>query len=276
MPIRFSKMQALGNDFVVLDGVRQALNLDAVLCRRLADRRLGIGCDQILVVDPSPAAGIDFGFRIFNADGSEVGQCGNGARAVARFIAREGLADAPALRLATATTSFRTERHADGRVSVELPPPRLAPADIPLARETAGEDYPFRLGDTEIRVAAVGLGNPHAVLLVDDLATAPVDRIGQALGRHPDFPEGVNVGFAHIRDRGHIELRVHERGVGETPACGSGACAAMVAARRWGRVDAQATVALPGGMLDIAWSGPDAPIRMTGPAEFVFEGEIEP
>ncbi len=273
MQLKFAKMQALGNDFVVLDGVTQALVLSPEQCRRIADRRLGIGCDQILVVDPAPTSAADFGYRIFNADGSEVGQCGNGARCLARFVERRGLSSARSLIVATQTTRMRLELRSGGWVSAELAAPVFAPAGIPLRRAEEASTYLIASDFGEISGGAVNVGNPHFVIRVEDVETAAVERWGAQLMRHADFPQGVNVGFVQKLDEAHLRLRVYERGVGETPACGSGACAAAVLMRRWGEIDSSVNVDLPGGRLRVNWVE-NQPIFLEGPADWVFEGEM--
>lgn len=278
MNLNFTKMHGLGNDFVVIDATRTPFRPDAALLARLTDRRFGVGCDQVLVVDPAPAgaAGIDFGYRIYNADGSEVGQCGNGARCLARFVALKGLSTAQRLRVRTTTSTLELELLADGLVRVNMGAPRFAPEDVPLAGHALAETYQDQLADgRRIRFGAASMGNPHAVILVDDVDTADVAGIGAALQQHPAFPARVNVGFLQIIDAAHARLRVHERGSGETLACGSGACAAMVIGRRWQKLDARCEIAVRGGVLRLEWAGGTAPVYMTGPAETVFEGSIE-
>ncbi len=271
--LRFSKMHGIGNDFVVFDAVSQRLDLSADQLRCIADRRYGVGCDQILLVEPAPNPRVDFGYRIFNADGSEVGQCGNGARCFARFVRAQGLSDKDVLRVATATSELELTLLPDGLVAVNFPEPEFAPARIPLLRELAA-DYEFACEGQRIRLAALSLGNPHAVIEVAEVDTAPVVAWGASLSTHPDFPAGANIGFMQIVDSGHIRLRVFERGSGETLACGSGACAAMAAGRQAGRLLDKVKVSLPGGELHISWPGPGSAICMSGPAEWVFDGEL--
>lgn len=275
MLLKFAKMQALGNDFVVLDGVRQELALRAEDYARLADRRLGVGCDQILVVAPpeDPAAA-DFAYRIYNADGSEVGQCGNGARCLARFVERLGLSQARQLRVATRTTTMDLRLLDDGWVRAELQAPQFAPAQIPLQREDLADDYQLDTEFGPVRGGAVNVGNPHFVIQVDAVDAAPVEKWGAALTRHADFPQGVNVGFVQRVAADHLRLRVYERGVGETPACGSGACAAAVLMRRWRQTDSQVMIDLPGGRLRVNWEEGEQ-LVLEGPADWVFAGEIE-
>ena len=274
MPLTFVKMQALGNDFVVLDATRTALELSPAQCRLLADRRRGVGCDQILVVDPAPDAEADFGYRIFNADGSEVGQCGNGARCLARFVARTGLTDKRRIRVATRTTRMNLELLDDGWVRAELAPPEFTPAAIPLRRAEIAARYSLEQDGQFIEGGAVSVGNPHFVIPVENVEQAPVESLGGKLSVHPDFPEGVNVGFVQRLADDHLRLRVRERGVGETPACGSGACAAAVVMRQWQQTGSRVIIDLPGGSLRVQWE-PDQPILMDGPADWVFEGEID-
>ncbi|MCK5875234.1 MAG: diaminopimelate epimerase [Alcanivoracaceae bacterium] len=279
MTLQFSKMHGLGNDFMVIDGVRQNLPasdlpLPAERIRALADRHFGIGFDQLLVVQPASAPGVDFRYRIFNADGSEVNQCGNGARCFARFVRDQGLTDKDSIRVETASGQMTLNLTDDGQVTVDMGAPRWAPKDIPLKASEEAETYFIVAGKQAFEVGAVGLGNPHCVLLVENVDTAPVDTVGPLLESHPDFPERVNVGFMQIVDRGHIRLRVFERGSGETLACGSGACAAVVVGQRRGFLDDTVQVDLPGGALSIRYTG-DGGILMTGPAAHVYDGRIE-
>ncbi|MDE2150530.1 MAG: diaminopimelate epimerase [Gammaproteobacteria bacterium] len=270
----FTKMHGLGNDFVVIDATRETFVPDTDWLRRMADRRRGIGFDQLLVLDPPPSAEVDFGYRIYNADGSEVGQCGNGARCLARFALARGLSSQRRLRLATATTRLEVEVRDDDSVSVILPAPEFEPAAIPLATAVASGRYKVQLpGFGEIEFGAVGLGNPHAVIAVADVGRAPVGELGQKLQLCNElFPEGVNVGFAQFGARDRLRLRVYERGAGETEACGSGACAAFAVGRRWGLLDDCAEVELRGGTLRVCWAGDDQPLTMFGPAETVYQG----
>ena len=276
MALRFSKMHGLGNDFVVIDGVRQQVALDAATVRRLADRHTGIGCDQLLLVEPPPDASVDFRYRIFNADGGEVEQCGNGARCFARFVHDQGLCDKAALRVATQAGVLALRHEADGQVTVDMGVPEFEPTRIPFTTAARATIYRLDTELGEVSFGAVALGNPHAVLRVDDPDQAPVATLGPLLESHPDFPRRVNVGFLCVVDRGHVRLRVFERGVGETRACGSGACAAVVVGRQQGLLDARVAVDLAGGRLVISWLGEGEPVLMTGPATHVFEGEIEP
>jgi diaminopimelate epimerase len=286
MRIRFTKMQGAGNDFVVLDETRQRLHLTPAQYRRLADRHFGIGADQILSVRPSPAAGIDFEYVIHNADGGQVEQCGNGARCFARYVADKGLARAERIRVQTMSGVIEPRLNADGRVTVDMGAPEFEPAFVPFDpsgltphREGAWERWHLALGiDAEseiVPLAVLSMGNPHAVQEVPDVDQAPVATQGPRIEHHPRFPNRVNAGFMQVVERDRIKLRVWERGAGETLACGTGACAAVVAGIRLGRLDARVDVETRGGLLTIEWAGGDAPVMMTGPAVTVFEGEIE-
>ncbi|MEJ8835126.1 diaminopimelate epimerase [Ramlibacter sp. AN1133] len=286
MRIRFTKMQGAGNDFVVLDETRQRLNLTPAQYRQLADRHFGVGADQVLIVRPSPAPGVDFEYVIHNADGGQVEQCGNGARCFARYVADKGLAHGDRIRVQTLSGVIEPRLNADGRVTVEMGAPIFDAQAVPF--DAAGLS-PHREGhwqlwhlalevDAEsaiVPVAVLSMGNPHAVQEVADVEQAPVRTQGPAIELHPRFPKRVNAGFMQVVDRGRIKLRVWERGAGETLACGTGACAAVVAGIRLGRLDARVDVETRGGLLTIEWAGGDAPVYMTGPAVTVFEGEIE-
>lgn len=270
MNLPFVKMQALGNDFVVLDGHQPLPPLEPELLRSLADRRLGIGCDQILVVDPPPSADVDFGYRIFNADGSAVGQCGNGARCLARYVVQRGLSQSSRIRMQTASTTMQAQLGEDDLVSVQMAVPDFRPASLPLRRHAA-PTYAF----AEQPFWAVSMGNPHLVTQVDDVDQAPLERWGPLLsGPSADLPEGANIGVVQVTAPDQIRLRVFERGAGETPACGSGACAAVACLIQHAVLapDQPVTVALRGGSLRIRWAGGDRPLWMTGPAQWVFEG----
>lgn len=275
MKLAFVKMHGLGNDFIVIDAVHQAVDLDAGQVRRMADRHLGIGCDQILLVESPRADGADFAYRIFNADGSEVAQCGNGARCFARFVREQGLSQADRLVVDTAAGRLELHLQTDGEVKVNMGVPKHAPAEIPMAVPAELPVYRLALGEQQVTLGAVSMGNPHAVLNVDDVDEAPVQRLGALLECHPAFPQKANIGFMQILDRGHIKLRVFERGVGETLACGSGACAAVVVGIERGLLNEAVRVDLPGGTLHVDWNGRRCPVFMTGPAETVFRGEIE-
>jgi len=275
MRLEFTKMQGLGNDFVVLDALRQPIALDDEQLRRLADRRFGVGCDQILMVLPTEVAGADFGYRIFNADGGEVEHCGNGVRCVGRFLAERGYTREDRITVATLSGLTHIQLLDDGRVTVDMGAPRLAPAEIPFTAEQQQTEYALDVDGVTVRFGAVSMGNPHAVIRVDDVDDAPVRALGPRLQAHPAFPRQVNVGFMQILDRGRIRLRVYERGAGETLACGTGACAAVVAGRLQDLLDASVRVGLRGGDLQIEWQGPGESVWMTGPADTVFTGAIE-
>ncbi len=287
MLIRFTKMQGAGNDFVMLDETRRRLNLTPGQYRFLADRHFGVGADQILSVRPSPGEGIDFEYVIHNADGGEVEQCGNGARCFVRFVRERGLTTKDAVKVKTLSGVIEPRMQADGRVTVDMGAPVFELARIPfdaagLTAQSAGswEKWPLALEDkalsATVSIAVLSMGNPHAVQLVDDVDTAPVLEAGPLIERHVRFPKRVNAGFMQVVSRSRIRLRVYERGAGETLACGTGACAAVVAGIRWGLLDARVDVQTRGGQLTIEWAGGlDAPVMMTGPATTVFESEIE-
>lgn len=272
--LSFTKMHGLGNDFIVLDHTGGGAPPGAGLLRELAHRRTGVGCDQVLVVEPAGAAGADFSYRVFNADGSTAGQCGNGIRCIARWLRDRGHTAADEIRLAGPNGIVVTRIGADGLVAVDMGPPRLDPAAVPFAAEGRADVYDLQLDGAPQRVGVVSMGNPHLVMEVADVRRAPVAEMGPRLERHPRFPDRANVGFMEIVARTHIRLRVFERGAGETLACGTGACAAVVVGRLWKRLDEEVAVDLPGGRLMISWSGADdAPVWMTGPAVEVFRGE---
>ncbi|WP_018141089.1 diaminopimelate epimerase [Thioalkalivibrio sp. ALJ7] len=277
MRLEFTKMHGLGNDFVVIDGMRQNVALDEPRLRLLADRHFGVGCDQILLVEPpgDPAQAL-FRYRIFNADGSEVEQCGNGARCFARFVREHGLTEAREIPVETLGGRIVLHIEDDEQVRVDMGQPVFTPERIPLVAEQEADAYTLDIQGHSITLGAVSMGNPHAVILVDDVGHAPVAEIGPIIERHDSFPRRVNVGFAALRDRSHVDLRVFERGVGETLACGSGAAAAMAVLRRRGLVDDEVEVALPGGALVLSWNGQAAaPVWLTGPATTVFNGWID-
>jgi diaminopimelate epimerase len=275
MKLRFTKMHGLGNDFVVFDGVTQAVSLSPGQLRAIADRHFGVGCDQVLLVEVATEPGTDFRYRIFNADGGEVEQCGNGARCFARFVREHGLTDKNWIRVATAGGILELHIEADGQVTVAMGKPRLEPAAVPFVAATRADRYSITVAEQQLEIGVVSLGNPHAVLRVSNVNTAPVSDLGPLLESHSRFPRRVNVGFMEVVRRDHIRLRVFERGVGETLACGSGACAAVVVGQVQGLLDATVQVDLPGGSLRIDWPGGDATVTMTGPATRVFEGWIE-
>lgn len=275
MGLRFSKMHGAGNDFVVVDCREHPLGLDAKQMRRLADRHFGVGFDQLLTIERARDPACAFAYGIWNADGSLSGQCGNGLRCVARWLERAGLIGVGATQLQSPSGTVAVEVLADGRVGADMGVPRFAPADIPLRADAQADRYAIDVLGRKVDIGAVSMGNPHAVIEVDDIANAPVAVLGPQIEHGDAFPQGCNVGFAQVRARDAIRLRVWERGVGETLACGSGACAAVAVLRRRGRVDADVRVHLPGGELDIHWNGDGEPLRMTGPAAFVFEGELD-
>ena len=274
MLLRFTKMHGLGNDFVVLDLITQSVRLDATLIRFLADRHRGIGCDQVLVVEPPTDPDMDFRYRIFNQDGSEAQQCGNGACCVAKFIRDRRLSAKRRLRVETLGGPISMSCGKGNVVTVSMGIPRLAPQEIPFTAARRATVYTLEACGQPVEISAVSMGNPHAVLVVDDVESAPVATLGPALEQHPDFPERTNVGFMQVLDRGEVRLRVFERGAGETMACGSGACAAVVAGRIRGLLDERVRVHLPGGFLQVEWRGEGDPLMMTGPATTVFEGQI--
>ncbi|WP_386068294.1 diaminopimelate epimerase [Tahibacter sp. UC22_41] len=268
----FSKMHGIGNDFVVIDCRERALPLTAAEIARLGDRHFGVGFDQLLTIEPSRDPDCAWRYGIYNRDGSEAGQCGNGVRCVAAWLRRAGALGEGLTRLQSPSGAVAVEMLADGRVRVDMGVPQFAPAAIPLREAQTAITYTRILGTADVEFGAVSMGNPHAVIEVADVAAAPVADWGPALETHADFPDRANVGFAQVLSPQAIRLRVWERGVGETQACGSGACAAVVALARRGRVGADVDVQLPGGLLQISWAGPGEPVWMTGPAAFVFEG----
>jgi diaminopimelate epimerase len=275
MQYRFTKMHGLGNDFVVFDATRTPVELSAQQLRHLADRRFGVGCDQVLLVEPARNAATDFHYRIFNADGSEVEQCGNGARCFARFVRSHGLTDKRVIDVGTARGNIQLRVLDDEQVRVNMGAPGLQPSDLPFSAPARAATYGLQVNGRSLQISAVSMGNPQAVLLVDDVHTAPVETLGPAIEAHPAFPARVNAGFMAIRSRTEIDLRVYERGAGETLACGTGACAAVVAGRLRGLLDERVSVRLPGGNLVISWHGEGEPVWMTGPATEVFEGIID-
>jgi len=276
MKLKFTKMHGLGNDFVVFDGIRQRVELTPAQLRHIADRHFGIGCDQILLVEAPTRRDADFRYRIFNADGGEVSQCGNGARCFVRFVHEQGLTDKTEIRVETASGLLKPRLEADGQVTVDMGPPRFEPRAIPFEAPARSLLYDLDVQGTHLVISALSMGNPHAVTLVEDVHRAPVAELGPLIEYHPRFPERVNAGFMQVLDRHRILLRVYERGSGETLACGTGACAAAVAGILRGLLDTPVTVTTRGGDLSIAWGGGEAPVFMTGPAVTVFQGEIEP
>ena len=274
MLLKFTKMHGAGNDFVVLDGVRQQLRLTPEQLRLLADRHFGVGCDQILLVEKSQNPDVDFRYRIFNADGGEVEQCGNGARCFVRYVHDHKLTSKRQIIVETKSGLISPRLTDDGRVTVDMGAPILDPALIPFVSTSDAVIQPLEVDGTVIEISAVSMGNPHAVQVVADVETAAVNTQGALIERHSRFPKRVNAGFMQVVDRSHIKLRVFERGAGETLSCGSGACAAVVAGVRRGLLDETVHVATRGGTLTISWAGGQAPVLMTGPAISVFEGEI--
>jgi diaminopimelate epimerase len=282
MKLKFTKMHGAGNDFVVIDAISQRIDFTPAQWQLLADRRFGVGADQMLVVERPQSAGVDFRYRIYNADGGEVEQCGNGARAFVRFVTDKGLTDKRAIKVETLSGIIEPTLEADGCITVDMGAPILEPARVPfdaIGLQGKAEDddtlWPLDVNNKTIWISAVSMGNPHAVQLVADTESAPVPADGPTIEMHPRFPKRVNAGFMQIIDRHHIRLRVFERGAGETLACGTGACAAVVAGIRRGLLDSPVRVATHGGELSIAWAGHDAPVMLTGPAVSVFEGEID-
>ncbi len=270
-------MHGLGNDFMVVDATNQSVDLTPGLVKRLADRHWGVGFDQLLVVERPQSVQADFRYRIFNADGSEVQQCGNGARCFARFVYDQGLTQKREIPVETASGLIVLYLEDDGQVRVNMGVPRFAPNSLPFVAEAQAENYQIEVDNQAWLIGAVSMGNPHAVLMpFEDVTQAPVATLGAALESHPRFPERVNVGFPQLVSPQHIKLRVFERGAGETQACGTGACAAMAVLRRWGQVAEEVTVSLPGGDLVIRWSGQlDEPLWMTGPVAQVFTGQLD-
>lgn len=275
MKLRFTKMQGVGNDFVVLDAVGQQLRLDPSTARRLADRHFGVGCDQVLVIERPRSPGTDFYYRIFNADGAEVQHCGNGARCFLRYVRDKGLTDKTEIRVETLSGVIVPRLETDGEVTVDMGAPEFEPARIPFVAERAALTYRIEVDGQPVEISALSMGNPHAVQLAADIESAPVLTQGPMIERHARFPERVNAGYIQVVDRHHVKLRVYERGAGETLACGTGACAAVVAGITRGKLDSPVRVTTRGGDLRIAWGGRRHPVLMTGPAETVFEGEID-
>ena len=275
MELKFTKMHGLGNDFVVIDAINQAVNLGEEQYRFLADRRFGIGCDQILLVEAAQTDATDFRYRIFNADGGEVEQCGNGARCFARFVQDHGLTDKNSIAVETSSGPITLNVQDNGEVTVDMGPPRLNPAEVPFQADSLADQYTLDVNGNNIEIGVVSMGNPHAVMRVDDIDNAAVATLGAQIENHARFPNRVNAGFMQIIDRSHIRLRVWERGAGETLACGTGACAAVVSGILRGWLDNQVNVDLQGGQLVVQWEQQSSPVLMTGPAQSVFEGTIQ-
>ena len=275
MKLQFTKMQGLGNDFVVFDFTKKVIPLSPEQATRIADRHFGVGCDQILIVEQSSREGIDFKYRILNADGSEVGQCGNGARCFVRYVHEKGLSDKNPITVETLTGQMTLQADPNSDlVTVNMGVPNFEPSGIPLDVPEKSSTYSVEYHGEAVEFAALSIGNPHAVLIVDDVLTAPVLELGAELESHALFPEKANIGFMQINDRSDINLRVFERGSGETIACGSGTCAAVAAGIANGHLDNTVTAHLTGGDLRIEWAGPGSPVMMTGPANTSFEGEL--
>lgn len=279
MLVHFSKMHGIGNDFMVIDGINQSIYLNKAQISRLAHRNFGIGFDQILLIEPPQHPDTDFHFRIFNADGSESGHCGNGARCVAKYVRQRGLSWKKNLRLSTSTSTIEAQLEDNGLVTINMGAPRFEPEQIPLRFAEKASAYGLEVDGVRYQVGALSMGNPHCVIKVNDIEQAPVERVGPGMSKHNYFPEQANVGFMQVIDRENIKLRVFERGVGETLACGTGACAAMVVSRLQNLTDKKVKVTLPGGSLWIEWQGSnvndESVVSMTGPAKWVFEGQIE-
>lgn len=273
MTLTFTKMHGLGNDFVVIDGTQQAIQLSPEQIRLLANRHTGIGFDQLLLIEPAQQPAVDFNLRIFNTDGSESGQCGNGARCVGRFIWDNHLSTKTQLLLATAKATLEIVLTAAQLITVNMGIPNFEPALIPFVADKIADSYALTLAKQTLTISVVSLGNPHAVLMVPNVHNAPVATWGPQIAHHPRFPDSANVGFMEIVNPNQLRLRVYERGVGETLACGSGACAAMIIGHSLGLLREKVEVDLPGGALEIAWAGKGTPVWMTGPATTVFKGE---
>ncbi len=275
MKLRFTKMHGLGNDFVVIDATRAPVELTPTRVRAIADRHFGVGCDQLLVVEPATRPEVDFRYRIFNADGGEVEQCGNGARCFVRYVHEKGLTDKREIRVETRSGLIAPSLREDGLVTVEMGVPELAPARIPFLSDSDAVVQPLAVGEVTVAITAVSMGNPHAVQVVADVDSAPVAMQGALIECHERFPARVNAGFMQVIDAHHVRLRVFERGAGETLACGTGACAAVVAGILRGLLESPVRVDTRGGALEISWAGPGTAVLMTGPAVTVFEGEME-
>lgn len=274
MKLEFTKMQGIGNDFVVVDAYTKPVLLSQSQIRRIADRHFGVGCDQLLMVERPTQPDTDFRYRIFNADGGEVEQCGNGARCFVRFVHDKGLSNKTRIRVETASGIITPALESNGQVTVNMGLPHFEPAVIPFVADKMASTYQLTVADREIVISALSMGNPHAVQMVDNVDTAPVRQQGPLIESHARFPQRVNAGYMQILDRQHIRLRVFERGAGETLACGTGACAASVAGIQLGKLESPVLVSMRGGELVIRWDGANSPVWMTGPAETVFDGQI--
>jgi len=275
MQTKFTKMHGLGNDFMVIDMTSQKFELNANKIRQLADRHFGVGFDQLLLVESTQNADVDFRYRIFNADGGEVEQCGNGARCFARFVTEKGLTNKNPIKVETMNGVLELQLTETDQVTVNMGAPVFDPKKIPFVTSAVAERYNLQPGGHAIVVGVVALGNPHAVMLVENIEDAPVENLGPAIEAYEQFPQRVNAGFMQVVSPSEIKVRVYERGAGETLACGSGACAAVVIGRRWNLLAENVQVHLSGGTLNIEWQGEGAPVMMTGPAKTVFEGSIE-
>ncbi|MDH5391872.1 MAG: diaminopimelate epimerase [Gammaproteobacteria bacterium] len=274
MIVNFTKMHGLGNDFMVIDAINQSPVLTPAIIKQWADRHFGIGFDQLLLVQKPESSSAEFLYRIYNADGSEVEQCGNGARCFARFVTEKGLTESADIAVETKSGLIHLRLVNDDRVEVDMGAPEMRPDALPFIAEQASVVYKIEVDGSSLEIGAVSMGNPHAVIKVEDIASAPVKRLGPMLESHPRFPNRVNVGFMQVIDRTHIQLRVYERGAGETLACGTGACAAVVSGIQRGWLDEEVEVSLAGGKLLIRWQGGNTPVLMTGSATTVYEGQI--
>ena len=274
MKLHSTKMHGAGNDFVVIDAVRAAVKINEDQIRKIADRQTGVGCDQVLLIEPPKRPDADFEYRIFNADGSPAGQCGNGARCVGRFIHEQRLSAKSTITLQVGSDLRRLEFDETGSVKAELGAPIFAPAQIPFATDEDATEHALTLANVTVMAGVVSVGNPHAVLLVDDIAATPVEKIGPMIQSLDVFPEGVNVGFMQVESNTQVKLRVFERGAGETLACGSGACAAVIHGIRLGQLANKVTVSVPGGKLEVSWDNGVSSVWLSGPAETVFEGKL--
>jgi len=274
MKLRFTKMHGLGNDFVVIDGINQCVSLEPEQLRRLADRHYGIGCDQVLLIEAAQGDA-DFRYRIFNADGGEVEQCGNGARCFVRYVHDRGLTGKEEIRVETQAGLIIPRLETNGEVSVNMGIPRFEPREIPFIAEKRESTYSLAINSRKVEISAISMGNPHAVQVVADVDSAPVSSEGPLIESHPSFPRRVNAGYMQVLDRRHIRLRVYERGTGETLSCGTGACAAVVAGIQRGLLEHAVKVSFGSGDLFVRWEGENQPVWMTGPAVTVFDGEID-
>ena len=274
MKLSFTKMQGLGNDFVVIDAYSQPVSLSSAQIKQITDRHFGVGCDQLLVVEKSENPDVDFRYRIFNADGGEVEQCGNGARCFVRYVHDKGLTKKSQICVETASGIIYPKLEDNGLVTVDMGAPRFEPTQIPFIADQQAITYTLNVGHETVTISAISMGNPHAVQVVENVETAPVVTQGAKIETHERFPQRVNAGFMEIADEHHIKLRVFERGAGETLACGTGACAAAVAGIRLGKLQSPVMVKMRGGELSISWEGNDSPVMMTGPAVTIFDGQL--